>query len=448
MTIFFLARNPDDKRLIDLGKHQLSLGQYAFAVETLTKAIAVKPDDPHGYLALARAYVGVDQVDQAWDCIIHAQQLGVGVIAEPALASELANYYRQRGQYDKAVDLLRPLANASIPGKMAELADLNALRGDECIEKGDLEQAKRCWEEVKELHQGSRFSESDGRLSTIYTKLANLAYSDKDDEKALDYLSKLNVIGENSRNYLLAADIYERDGKLNDAIEQVRKALKLSADNKYAQDRLAQLLSKHGKELIGSGDSQSGYEYLQQAQTAQPSMKLPAVTLKNLTCIIDPASKKPKLSGQIWNPGSKSVEALTIRAELYDTSTNKIIWDKDERLIDEFVSPLAPQETKSFSFVAPSPVSAETNLAFRVYLDGNLYESYPLKSNAKPGLSILKSISAGENQTLTNNEKRENREAQEHKSSSAPSLEQSPEPSREPKESVSPEEKTIKDLEY
>ena len=62
------------------------------------------------------------------------------------------------------------------------------------------------------------------RLSTIYTRLANLAYSNQDDEKALDYLAKLNVIGENSRNYLLAAEIYERDGKFNEAIEQVSKS--------------------------------------------------------------------------------------------------------------------------------------------------------------------------------------------------------------------------------
>ena len=459
-TAFFLSQSSGDKHLLDLGKQQLSLGQYAFAVETLTKATAMKPDDPQAFLALARAYIGIDQVDKAWDCIVHAQQLGVGVVADPILASQLANYYRQKGMYEKAVDLLRPLANASVPGKKAELADMDAFRGDECIEKGDLEQARRCWEEVRDIKEGSRFPEAEARLSTIYTRLADLAYGDHEDEKAIDYINKLNAIGENTKNYLLAAEIYERDGKLDEAIEQVRKSLKLSIDNPFAQSRLAELLSKRGKELISSGQGESGYGDLEQAKTIDPGMKIPIVTLKDTICKIDPLSKKPVLSGQVWNPTNKSVDSLSMRIELCDLSKDKVLWSKNERMIDEFVPPLSAQDTKSFSFSAAYSPQDKEDLAFKIYLDGNFYQTYRLNPNAlaekktaieenKPNKESGEVTQPSQEYGLYQKSKKKiavpSMALEQTKSFSAP--EKAP-ANQQAKETVSPEEKTLKDLEY
>jgi len=462
-TVFLLSQGPSNKHLVELGKHQLSLGQYAFAVETLNKAVAMKQDDPQAYLALARAYIGVDQVDQSWDCIVHAQQLGVGVVADPDLASQLANYYRQKGKYEKALDLLRPLANASIPGKKAELADMDAFRGDECIEKGELEQAKRCWEEVRDIKEGSRYPEAQSRLSTIYTRLADLAYNNHEDDKALDYLNKLNEIGENTKNYFLAAEIYERDDKINEAIDQMYKCIKLAPDDHYAQSRLAELLSKRGKELISSGESQSGYSYLEQASSVDPAMKIPAVTLKNTVCKINSLNKRPTLSGEIWNSTNKNVEALSMRVELCDLRNEKILWSNNERMIDEFVPPLPGQDTKSFSFSASSSYSAKEAevLGFKVYLDGNFYQTYPLNPNAlvEKKHTAVKSEGSDEQPSESSEPIKEYSLYQKPKKNiEAPSLPlknpktvSEPEKTQldqQPKETVSPEEKTLKDLEY
>lgn len=97
----------------------------------------------------------------------------------------------------------------NVPGKRAELADLAALWGDDELRNGHLEQALRLWEEVKELKEGSRYSESDARLSTIYQKLAEKSSAGKNDKDALNYLSKLNAIADNPRNYEMSAEIYE-----------------------------------------------------------------------------------------------------------------------------------------------------------------------------------------------------------------------------------------------
>src|SRR5690606_5082995 len=134
---------------------------------------ALKPDDPRAHLLLARAYVGINDVDKAWESISRAQQLGEGVVAEPDLASDLANYYMKKKNYEKAIGLLRPLAKRDVKGKKAELADLDAAYGDEMLAAGNLDKALACWEEVRELRTGSRFGEAEARLATIYEKFAN-----------------------------------------------------------------------------------------------------------------------------------------------------------------------------------------------------------------------------------------------------------------------------------
>src|SRR4029453_5200903 len=278
VTIFFLTKPGDDELLLREGQRELANGQYAFAVKTLERVMTLRPNDARVYLSLARAYVGVDQVDKAWECIAHAQQLGTGVVSEPQLASELANYYRQRGEHERAIGLLRPLAQANIPGKGAELADLCALWGDEAIRAGDLDRALQCWEEVRTLRDGTRYQESDARLATIYQKMVAKFIVDKDDTRALAFLAKLNIIAPNASNYERMSEIDERRGQLELAIDQLRIDARLPSKGANLDRRLAALMAKRGKELLDQGDTAGGYAYLQQARSLDPVNVVPSVT--------------------------------------------------------------------------------------------------------------------------------------------------------------------------
>ena len=377
-TVFLLTKPADDERLYQEGLRELANGQYAFAVKSLEQAVSQRPHDAKVFLSLARAYVGIDQVDKAWDCISQAQQLGTGVVAEPALASDLANYYRQREKYERAVELLRPLAQSGVPGKKAELADLDALWGDEALRSGDLDRALKCWEEVREIREGSRFTEAEARLATIYQKITNNLINNRDDNKALAYLTKLNTIAENAGNYVRAAEIYERRGQLELAIDQLRRAIKISARNPEWDRHLASLMSRRGKELLDSGDSQTGYAYLQQARSLDPGSVVPATTVRNINISLDPSSHLPRLSGEIWNPGPNVISYLTLKLELWDTVSAHVLWEREQKIIDEFVPPLAVQEAKPFDALASVPVKENGLSEFRVYLDGQLYKSYPI----------------------------------------------------------------------
>lgn len=380
-TIFFLTKAPDDQRLYEQGQRELTNGQYAFAVKTLTQASALRPKDAKVFLALARAYVGVDQIDKAWDAISQAQQLGAGVIAEPPLASDLANYYRQRGHYEKAIELIRPLAKADISGKKAELANLDALWGDEALRDGKVEEALRCWEEVRELKEGSRYAEAESRLATIYQKLANTLASQNNNAKALSYLSKLNTIAQNARTYQMTAEIYEKDGQLELAIDHLRKAIKLDSNNALLNRKLASLLSQRGKELLDSGNTDSGYAYLQQAKETDPQSSLPDVTLQSLKVRLE--GSLPRLTGEIWNPGPKAINSLSMKVELWDTMNSRVLWNKEQKVVDEFVPPLLNRESKSFEFIASCPVKSNGRTEFRVFFDGRLYKSYPIGKKEK-----------------------------------------------------------------
>ena len=76
-TFFFLTKAPESDRLLSKGLKELENGQFAFAVATLSKAEGGS-QNARVQLALARAYIGVDQVDKAWECIGKAKELGKG----------------------------------------------------------------------------------------------------------------------------------------------------------------------------------------------------------------------------------------------------------------------------------------------------------------------------------------------------------------------------------
>lgn len=377
-TIFFLTRPSDDERLFQRGQKELANGQYAFAVKTLEQASAMRPEDARIFLALARAYVGIDQIDKAWGSISQAQQLGHGVAEEPVLASDLANYYRQRQEWARAAELLRPLAQAGMAGKKAELADLDALWGDECIRDGELDQALKCWEEVRTIGEGSRTSEVDSRLATIYQKFANKLMAGNDDAKALDYLAKLNVIAPSAANYERAADIYERQGQLELAIDQLRKAGKLEAKTAFLDRKLALLMVKRGKELLDSGDSVAGYGYLQEARSLDAANVMPLVALRSVNVSVAGDPGFPQLAGDLWNPGPNPVSSLALKVQLVDSTAGRVFLEKEEKLIDEFVPPLPANEARSFNLTVPFAVKANGLSELKVFIDGALYKSYPI----------------------------------------------------------------------
>lgn len=453
-TIFFLTKAPEEDRLLGKGLKELDNGQYAFAVETLTKASNSAKDNPKIMLALARAYVGVDQIDKAKDCIAKAQQLGKGIVEDPDLASQLANYYRVHSRYDKACELLRPLAQANIPGKKAELADLDALWGDQELRDGHLERALNLWEEVKDLKEGSRFSESDARLSTIYQRLAEKLVSEKKDKEALVYLSKLNAIADNSRNYEMAADIYERTGQYELAIDQLRKAQRFSTRDDSIKRKLAALLNKRGKELLDSGELDTGYGYLQQAKSVDPSNTVPTVTLKTVT--IDLQGGMPHISGQVWNPTDSAINALTMRVELVDSKAgDKVLWTKESAVVDEFVPPLPAREGKKIDLTGGASVRNDGSCEFKVYFDGKLYNSYPIgkkERGEKSDVAKAKSDSSSLPALAPANSGASGSSSSSSSSSSASSSSGLTQPQEEPPlaptiKQPSAEEKTMKELE-
>ncbi|HEY9793354.1 MAG TPA: tetratricopeptide repeat protein [Candidatus Obscuribacterales bacterium] len=378
VTFFFLTKPPENQRLLTEGQHQLALGQYAFALKTLNEALKAKPNDPKILLALARAYVGVDQVDKAWDLIVQAQQLGAGVVADPELASDLANYYRQKGQYQRAIELLRPLAANNVAGKKAELADLDASWGDQALQDGDVKQALTCWEEVRDLHDGGRFTEADSRLATIYQKIGDEMMRKGNDEEALKYYSKLNAMTPNAAVLERTADLYQKDGKLELAIDQLRQAVKLSSEPDYINRKLAAVMTARGKELLDKGDADAGYGYLQQAAALDPKTKAPPTTIRDVHFDFDPKSGVAHISGEVWNASEQPINTLIMHAELYENKSGRTLWSKDLRVIDEFVPPLASRDARSFDIASSGTVPDPKSTELRVYLNSSLYRTYPL----------------------------------------------------------------------
>jgi len=380
-TIYFITKPSDDQLLFQQAQRQLGMGQYAFAVKILEPVSARHPDDARIFLALARAYLGTDQVDRAWQAISQAQQLGQGIVQEPELAGQLANYYKQHHQYDRAIMLLRPLAEKDLPGRKAELSDLDALAGDEALQEGKLEESLHRWEEVESLKEGSRFSEAGNRLSTIYQKLVDHLLASGNFSKALPFLSKLSVLNNNPSVYEKIASVYEQQNQLVPAIEALRKADNISHSSTVTS-KLAALLARHGQEMLDSGSFNEGLGYLQQAQLLDASLTPPPVLLRNTKIIIE--NRIPSVSGEVWNTTQSSMDNVSIRVDLVDSSSLQTLWQYNKNLVDQFTPALSPLSSIPFHFTTSIPTKDDDTMSFRVYLNGNFYKSYPIGKKALP----------------------------------------------------------------
>jgi hypothetical protein len=121
--------------------------------------------------------------------------------------------------------------------------------------------------------------------------------------------------------------------------------------------------------------------------------------------------------------------------------------------------PLSPQQTKPFNFSAPVPGREQENIAFKLYLDGVLYGSYPIKEGSK-SLGSLESKTSQSDQTPdSKNEKSNKKEVTTESKHSdldddtkATNKVEITKPndkhSADNEPSVSAEEKTMKDLEF
>ena len=113
-------------------------------------------------------------------------------------------------------------------------------------------------------------------------------------------------------------------------------------------------------------------------QNADP----PATGLDHVDVTVDRHSHEPSIQGQICNRGANPIYALTMSFELFDSTSGHVLWSKDQKVVDEFVPPLNPQESKPLNITAVATDQPPNHvLQFRVYFNGKLYESYGMLTN-------------------------------------------------------------------
>ena len=224
------------------------------------------------------------------------------------------------------------------------------------------------------MKAGSRETEADARLATIYQKLAISMATDnnsKNDEQALGYLNKLNTSSPNPRNLELTSDLYAKSGQLDLAIDNLQKASELGGKNAGLDRKLAALFTRRGKQLLAQGNAEGGNSDLDQAAKLMPSAG-PVVVLRNLTVAVDSVSNVAIITGELWNPSYKTTHAPAVKIELYDKTSSRVLWTEDQNVIDgmEAAAPLSSKESKAFQITSKTPVNSNDSSEIRFYFDG------------------------------------------------------------------------------
>jgi tetratricopeptide (TPR) repeat protein len=283
---------------------------------------------------------------------------------------------------------------------------------------------------VKQLNAGSRATEAQARLLTIYQKLAvKLASSGKstDSEQALDYLNKVNALTQNPQNFEMASDLCAKSGKLDQAIDNLKKAIQLGDRSPSINRKLAALLDRRGKELAAQGKSESAKSYFDQAKDLNPKSAPLVVALSNLSVQID-NSQVPTISGDVMNPSDHPVSAPNVKIDLFDKTNGKVLWTKD-RVVPELAQ-LNAQESKPFVATAGAPLRSGATIEFRVYFDGTLNKELPI--------SFGDQATGTENAGAADAPKSEKAEVPDRHAKSEPQ----PEPTQSKKRGLADDEKT------
>lgn len=242
---YFLANRPQTP--FEQAVSLIRAGKAAAALPILEQLSHQHPDDPQvfpwlaqGYLSTERLGEGRTALDTALRCKLPAKTLCPVVLS-------YAVYYESRNDFEEGKKLFDS-ARLACRGRdiLRGQAELFFKWAESDAGQGQLMSAIQHLEAGNELLSDSREpvkNEIVHRLCDYYRQLAAVAETkEKDDNKAASILKKSLRLAEEPATYMALADIFTRQGKLDEAIESYQKVCQVDENNLEARHRLIDLL--------------------------------------------------------------------------------------------------------------------------------------------------------------------------------------------------------------
>ncbi len=245
VAAFLLWRPPETP----LGRAQelIRAGKAAAAVPVLERFLSEHPDNAAVFPLLAQGYLSCDRLGEGRTALDTALRLKLPADTIMPVILSYASYYEQKGDFEEAEKLFAS-AQTAIPDRaMTEgRAKLYVNWAEANTRGGDLEASVQHLEQARRLIPGlgePLTTVVPHRLAEQYRALAAIAETKKkDDRQALELLKKSLAASDEPVTWMSMANIYSRQGKVDDAIACYRKVKDADPNNLESRHRLVDLL--------------------------------------------------------------------------------------------------------------------------------------------------------------------------------------------------------------
>jgi tetratricopeptide (TPR) repeat protein len=255
-------------------------GKAAAALPVLEQLSMQHPANPAVFPWLAQGYLATDRIAEGRIALDTALRMGSPPSSLAPTIILYANFYQHKGDYEEAEKLLLSVPPESIS---EDLARFYVDWSDFEMGQGQLESAITHLERASSL-MGSVSEPLRARiphqLSEAYRRLAGVAeFNEKNDQKAISLLEKSLKVNDEPATRMILANIYSRNGMINQAIENYRVVAAVDKNNLEARHHLIDLSCQTGdfdgaqKALVELMDKEKSVENFQQLASVDLKLK-------------------------------------------------------------------------------------------------------------------------------------------------------------------------------
>lgn len=334
--------------MLSKGKYYQKTGRTALALKIFKKATESYPSSYEAHTLLGQALSEVDEPELAKQAFVKALELTEASKNKFDAQIAVASIHMFDDDYAKAEEVLMSVGDPK-PDKLKEkLAEVYTAWGDKFFNENKRLEAVEKYKQAFKMLDNIDVEEQqkvEDKAIRAYTEIANYFLTQKNTDEAVKNLQNCVKDFDNPKAHLKLAEIYKKQNKADEAIEEYQKAYDLDTTGTAAL-YLGELLVDKGVELAKKNKMTEAKECFQKAQEANPSIIIPAeilyaVSLKNIKTYLSPNNVSdelfPKLTVDITNESEEPVDNLKVQAVFMDegkifSRVEKVVATKEDVL--------------------------------------------------------------------------------------------------------------------
>ncbi len=393
LAVFFVFRSTkstSESSFIARAEDHFKNGKIAYAIEDYNYIVRIFPGNYDAHMRLAELYNGVNEPDKAKIEYIRAINLGYKSKYKANMA--MADVYIKENKYIMAESFIKPLQDTKNKEVRQQIGDFYYKWGDYC-KKTDEPEALRKYIIAYSYYKFSNsknLKNTKEKIGTIYNDISyELAKLKKTDE-AINILKLSLKYFDDPKTHYNLAKLYEKQGKIDNAMEEYKLALKLKPTPSVTTEYI-KLLIKKAEISKKKGDKVSAELYYTLAKKLKPGLNVPMNPDNRIIINILAAKYNEDIDKDILVPGI-NLKLTNISSEKINSLKLKVVFLDDNKPFSEEIKIIATEknplnndssspELNIFSSKSLNHVFDKHNIIARIYISQKSPDKWTLFRN-------------------------------------------------------------------